>query len=318
MKTLRMGVLGTADIARTVIAASHNCHHGRITAVASRDPEKARRFAAQTGLEQHFGSYEALLHSGQVDCIYLPLPNSLHAPWALRCLEAGLPVLVEKPLTIDPADAQALLDASHRTSLAMAEGFMYRFHPLYQRLKELMAAGAIGRVCSLSGVFTFMLDDAGENPNSASLGGGALLDVGCYPIDAFRVLLGGQPLEVTCRAVMQGVDRAVMGILRYPGEVLAFFEAGIFQYERHGLAIHGTLGSLTVADPWIPGDRDVDILLRQEGQPPRTITVAGANAYTLELDDFFLAAAGLKPPRFPLEDSVANTEILNRCRQQME
>jgi predicted dehydrogenase len=180
MRKIRWGILGTASIAyRRAVPALQSTPNAEVVAVASRSLEKAQKFATERGIAQAFGSYEALLASPAVDAIYIPLPNSEHATWALRCAEAGKPVLCEKPLAPTATDAQRVVDAFAQRKLLLAEGFMYRFHPLTERVLELVKAGAIGRIVGASAAFNFALNAGGNIRHEPQLGGGALLDVGC-------------------------------------------------------------------------------------------------------------------------------------------
>ncbi|NOZ00548.1 MAG: Gfo/Idh/MocA family oxidoreductase [Deltaproteobacteria bacterium] len=203
---LRWGVLGTADISTEVIPAIQRSRAGTVTAVASRTAAKARKWADRFGIRTAFGSYDDMLASGEVDVVYVPLPNSMHAKWTIRALEAGLPVLCEKPLAATADEANQVADASRRTGLFVMEGFMYRFHPLWRRVRDLVEDGTIGELATIDAVFTFFLDDRASIVTSAELAGGALMDVGCYPVNLSRWMAGAEPGRVAAFERGSAVD----------------------------------------------------------------------------------------------------------------
>jgi predicted dehydrogenase len=308
---LRWGILGTAGIARTLIPAIRAVEGCSVRAVASRDLGRAVGFAREHDIPLSFGSYSDLLASGQVDAIYNPLPNSLHAEWTIRALEAGLPVLCEKPLALDAREARAVAEASKRTGLPAAEAFMYRFHPLYGALIQALRGGAIGEITSVAGRFTFALDDFSQLPANAALGGGSLMDVGCYPVNLMRLLLGAEPLRATAFARMRGgVDATLVGLLEFPGGVLGQLECSIESEERHGAAITGTQGAILVTRPWLPGSEGTEYLLKRAGVD-EVVHVPGAQCYCLEVEDFAQAVRTGRPTRWSLEDAVANMAVID-------
>lgn len=310
-KPYRWGILGTADISRRIIQALRAIQGCELRAVASRDPAKARAWAAEHGIPLAFGSYDALLQSGEVDFIYNPLPNSLHAEWTIKALEAGLPVLCEKPLAVDAAEARAIAGVAEKTGLHVAEGFMYRFHPQWDRALLLLRDGAIGEAVYLDSVFTFRLDDPSANPASAILAGGALRDVGCYCVNFSRLVAGAEPLRVSAFARYAAVDETLIGLLEFPGSLLAHFATGIAAYERHGAEITGTTGSLRLTRPWVPGDEPGRLVLSRENRPAEEILVPPVDSYRLEVEDFIAVATGAARPRWPLADAVANLVVLD-------
>lgn len=308
---LKWGILGTAEISETVIPALGESRGSTVTAVASRDEARAEAWAKRFGIPRAFGTYEDLLRSGTIDAVYLPLPNSLHAEWTVRSLEAGLPVLCEKPLAVNAAEARVVAEVSRQTGLPVMEGFMYRFHPLYRRLTDIIAQGTIGKVSTIDAVFTFLLDDPGSIVASPGLAGGALLDVGCYPVSAARLLTGEEPVRVSAFERRDGVDRVMTGHLDFPGGVLARFETSIASAERHRLEVAGTLASLLVEDPWVPGTGDVSIRIQQRDQEDEVVKVEGAHIWRLQFEHFAEVVRGSERPQWPLEDAVSNLCVLD-------
>jgi xylose dehydrogenase (NAD/NADP) len=307
---LRWGILGTAAIAPAVIDGIRRTTNGVVGAVASRDLARGRSWAAAYGVPQAFGSYDALVKSGVVDVVYNPLPNSLHAEWTLRSLEAGLPVLCEKPLAASAAEARLVAAASQKTGLPAAEAFMYRFHPIYDAVLARIREGAIGDVRCVQSTFTWYLDDRTQIPASAELAGGALMDVGCYPVNLARLITGAEPDSVAAFQHGGEVDDTLVGVLRFPNGVLAEIECSIEGYERARAEIVGTRGSIVLESPWHPGDEGARFIVRHDGRD-ETVVTPGANRYQLEAQDFADAVLTGRPPRWPIEDAVANMAVID-------
>lgn len=302
---VRWGVLGCASIAREAfLPAVRRGGAGSVRAVASRSESRARAFAAEMGIPRAFGSYRELLHSGEVDALYVALPNSLHAQWTIEGLQAGLGVLCEKPLALSLEEGRAMATAARTAGRPLAEAFMYRHHPWVAMLRELLAEGRIGPVRSLHGVFSFRLDDEDAIPASEALGGGALRDVGCYPVDAFRLVLGSPPLEATALEHRRGVDRLLAGVLRFPEDILGVFECALDTFERHEFRVIGTTGLVEVDRPWVSGGQPVRLTVHRENEAPVVLEVPPADAYALEARDLAVALATGTPTAFPIEDSL--------------
>jgi len=302
----RWGILGTAGIASAFARGVALGGSGRIEAVASRDLPRAEVWAEAHGVPRAFGSYQELLAARAVDAIYLPLPNSLHADWTVAALEAGYPVLCEKPLCPTLGEARRVLAAARRTGLHVAEGFMYRHHPLHARLIELVRGGAVGRLTHVAARFTFRLDDGAATPASAVLGGGALLDVGCYAVHLARAVVGAEPSWAVALARGELVDEVLAGVLEFPGGALAMVEAGIATAERHGAEICGEEASLIVESPWFPGLERGRLLRRRFGAPDEEILTPGGDCYALEAEEFAAVCRGARPARWGLADALAN------------
>jgi xylose dehydrogenase (NAD/NADP) len=227
----------------------------RFVAVASRDPVRAQRFAAELGLEASFGSYEALLASDLVDAVYVALPVSLHTTWTLRALQAGKHVLCEKPFATDPTDAARCFDAAEAAGRVVVEGFMWRHHPQTVLARRLLAEGAIGRLATIWAALSVAVGP-GDIRRSPALGGGALYDLGCYCVAAAR-LFGGHPTRVWAEPVLDDaarpdgeVDLRLAATMALPGEVLALFDVGLDLTRRDQLELVGTGGRLALPDPW--------------------------------------------------------------------
>ena len=307
---IRWGILSTANIGRAFMKGVGLSRTSCIQAVASREWTRASEWAREHGIPRAFGSYEELLQSGEVDVIYNPLPNSLHAEWTIKALEAGIPVLCEKPFASTAAEAQTMVAAAEKKGVLLAEAFMYRFHPMYDRILELIEEGAIGEVLSVCSTFCFRLTDRSNIRASAELAGGSLMDVGCYCVNLSRRIAGCEPARVTAFERRSTVDDTLVGALEFPNGILAHFKCSIESNGRRHAEIAGTEGTILVEDPWFPGESEAHLTLRQ-GKEEQRITTEGANCYLLEADDFVRAYQSQTPPRWLPSDGVANMAVVD-------
>jgi xylose dehydrogenase (NAD/NADP) len=222
-QSLRFGILGAANIARAFAVAVADSDCIKVVAVASRDLEKARTFAQEFGIERAHGSYEAMLRDPDIDAVYIPLPNTQHAEWAIRSAEAGKHILCEKPIAVTAADARAMFDAAHKHGVHLAEAYPYRSQPQTLKTRELLASGAIGRVQWIHATFGFTCTDPNNIRLDPTLGGGALLDAGSYPVSFVRMVAGERPIRVhaSARWSETGVDRTVVASIEFNGGLLA-------------------------------------------------------------------------------------------------
>lgn len=312
---IRWGILSTANIGKhRVIPAIQASANGRVTAVASRSLEKARAFADELGIPTAYGSYEELIAAPDVDAIYIPVPNSEHAAWAIRCAEAGKPTLCEKPLARNAAEAQRMVDAFAQRGVLFAEAFMYRFHPQTQRVKQLLDDGAVGDVRVVSASFTFSVREESDIRLSRPLAGGSLMDVGCYCINVMRFLLGSEPDEVHALArvgAQSGVDETFSGVLAFPGGALGHFDSSLRTQFTHTYEVRGSRGRILVDQAFVmPQDAETVIRWWHDEQYEE-IRIAPANSYTLMAEDFAGALLEGRPPRFAPQDAVANMRVID-------
>jgi len=237
-RPLRIGILGAANIARLFVNGVRASPKVSVEAVASRDPERGKAFAAQTGVPRVHATYEALLADSAIDTVYNPLPNNLHAQWTIRAAEAGKHVLCEKPLAMSAAEAKAMFDAARRNDVYVAEGYPYRAQPQTIKLHELLRAKAIGRLQLVHASFGFPLADAANIRMNPTLGGGSLMDAGSYPVSLVRMIAAERPARVHAMARMAetGVDRTVVASLEFASGLLATVSCS-FATARHRLAI---------------------------------------------------------------------------------
>jgi xylose dehydrogenase (NAD/NADP) len=240
---LRFGILGTAQIARSFVRGVSPSRRVIVNAVASRDADKARTFAKELDIGRHFGSYEALLADRDIDAVYVPLPNSLHAEWSIAAVRAGKHVLCEKPLAATAGEARAMFDAAREHGVRLVEGYPYLAQPQTLKLREMLAAGVIGDVRLIQAAFGFTLG-AGDNIRlDPRLAGGALMDVGVYPVSLARMVAGARPTRV--HAVAQwagGIDRTLAATLQFASGLLAQIDCSFDTGPHRQALIAGSKG----------------------------------------------------------------------------
>ncbi|HEU5298643.1 MAG TPA: Gfo/Idh/MocA family oxidoreductase [bacterium] len=313
---VRWGVLGVASIAvRRLIPAIARSRTGALQAVASRDLRRAEQAAAQFGIPRAYGSYEALLADREVDAVYIPLPNTLHRPWTERAVAAGKHVLCEKPLGVTAADAAPMVEAAARAGVILQEAFMYRFHPQIEHLRELLRGGALGEVRLVRAAFSFGVGGRGNIRLQAALGGGGLLDVGCYCVSVARLLLG-EPETVFASADYEGgVDVRLAGALRFPGGAMALIDCGLRSPYRQECEVVGSEGAALLLRPFQPEEEPAEVIIRRaRGRPEERIAIPGANQYVLLVDHVAALIAG-EPARYPPQDALANMGALDALGQ---
>ena len=249
MTPLRIGILGAARIARLFVEAVRPSQKIVIAAVASRDIQRAKAFASDTGIPRVHASYDALFADREIDAVYVPLPNNLHAEWSIRAARAGKHVLCEKPLAASASEARAMFDAARQHNVYLVEAYPYRAQPQTIKLRELLAAGAIGRLQLIQASFGFPLTDAANIRMNPALAGGALMDAGSYPVSLVRTVAGTLPRRVHAMSRWgdSGVDITTLATLEHPDGVLAQISC-TFASARHRHAfIAGDGGSITTA-----------------------------------------------------------------------
>ncbi len=316
MTRVRWGILSTARIGlRRVIPAIQRSESGTVVAIASRSEAKARDAAARLGIPRVHGSYEGLLADPEVDAIYISLPNSLHKEWTLRAAEAGKHVLCEKPIGLDAAEARAMAEGAARAGVLLQEAFMYRFHPQIDRLATLVRDGAIGRPWLVRAAFSFPVRSEQDIRLSKELGGGGLMDVGCYGVSISRLLLG-EPERATAAATYErGVDVRLAGLLSFPGGAAALIDCGLRAADRQFCEVVGTEGAITLPRPFQPEEQPAFVLLRR-GEEEDRIEIPGTNQYTLMIDHFGACVQNGAAPRYPAADAVANMRALDLLRRE--
>lgn len=319
MRKLRFGVLGTAKIAREkVIPPMQRAARCEVVAIASRDFATAERTAAGLGIARAHGSYEALLADPEIEAIYIPLPNHLHVPWAIRAAEAGKHVLCEKPIGLNAAEAEALLAARDRTGVKVQEAFMVRTHPQWLRAREIVGSGRLGELHAIHGHFSYHLTDPTNVRNVKDWGGGGLLDVGCYPITTARFVTGAEPRKVAAlidRDPTMGIDRVGSILLDFPA-VQAIFTWATQLVSRQTMQFMGTRGRLEVEIPFnAPVDRPCRLFVYDGTQAglavAETIELETCDQYGVMADAFAASILDGTLQPVPLEDSVSNMRVID-------
>ncbi len=308
--TMRWGILGAARINRSIVPALQAAAGHTLEAIASRDPAKAAAAAAEWHIPRAVSGYDTLLADPDIDAVYIPLPNHLHAEWAIRAAAAGKHVLCEKPLALTVADVDRIAAAAAAARVHVAEAFMYRHHAQTLAVHELVAGGAIGALRFIRGCFSFTLDRPGDVRFDPAKGGGALWDIGCYPVSYARTITGAEPEAVQASAVMgpTHVDTSVAAILQFPGNVLALVDASFVAPFRTEIEIVGSAGTIRVSRPFKPGERETVLVVR--GDEALEHLVEAPPLYVSQFEDFGRAARGVEPPVVTLADSRGNTAAL--------
>ena len=316
---LRWGILSTASIGvQKVIPAIQRAERCEVIAIASRDAARAEEVAAQLGIGRAHGSYEDLLAEAEVDAVYLPLPNHLHLDWTIAAARAGKHVLCEKPLAITAADAERMIAACEAEGVLLMEAFMYRLHPTWEAVRDLIASGRIGELREVQSWFSYFNDDPADIRNQTEAGGGALFDIGCYSVNLSRMLFGAEPVRVqgeVRRDERLGIDVSTSGILGFPNGV-ATFTCAIRSEPDQRVHVYGSGGRISIEIPFnIPPDLPTRVFLTAGGDPPvrpdtETLTFEPADEYAIQAERFAVAVLDGEPVPTPPSDAVANLRVI--------
>ena len=312
-KKLRWGVLSTANIARAAVnPAIQSSRNGTLVAVASRDRDRAHAFAAQWAIPRAYGSYEALLDDPEIDAVYIPLPNSMHLEWTVRAAERKKHVLCEKPLAMSAAECLEMKRVCDANGVKLMEAFMYRFHPRTREAVRRVAAGEIGDAGIVRSAFTFRLTRPENIRLSKELGGGSLMDVGCYCVNVSRTLLGAEPVEVQAFATWaaSGVDATMAGALRFASGAVALFDSALTLERREHYEIAGTLGSLTAEAAFLPGKGAATLVQRAAGGSETRHETPGVDQYQLMVEHFADAVLEGTPLLHAVDDAARNMAVI--------
>jgi predicted dehydrogenase len=307
---VRWGILGTANIALAkVIPAMQRSPWCEITAIASRDLAKAKRAAGELNIPHAYGSYEELLADNAVEAIYNPLPNHLHVPWTVKAAEAGKHVLCEKPIALNATEARTLIEARDRTGVRIQEAFMVRTHPQWLETRRLIHTGRIGSLRSIARFFSYFNSDPGNIRNHLDFGGGALMDIGCYPITISRWINNAEPQRVLGlieRDPVSGTDTLTTAVLEFAeGHSTFTCSTRLAPYQR--MIFHGTEGRIEVLIPFnAPNDRPTQILLNDE-----LIEFPVCDQYEIQGSLFSQALRENREQPIPLEDAIRNMIVID-------
>ncbi|HJY26661.1 MAG TPA: Gfo/Idh/MocA family oxidoreductase, partial [Pyrinomonadaceae bacterium] len=307
---VRWGVLGTAKIALTkVIPAMQQSEWSEIVAIASRDFAKADESAERLQIPKAYGTYEELLADDSIEAVYIPLPNHLHAPWTIKAAEAGKHVLCEKPIALNVAEARTLISVRDRTGVRIQEAFMVRTHPQWRETRRLIHSGEIGSLRSITGFFSYFNPDPTNIRNQLELGGGALMDIGCYPITISRFMYETEPRRVLGlieRDAENGTDTLTTAVLDFPNGHSTFTcSTRLAPYQR--MIFHGTEGRIEVLIPFnAPHDHPTEIMLNDE-----TIEFPICDQYEIQGTLFSRAIRENREQEIPLEDAINNMNVID-------
>jgi predicted dehydrogenase len=319
MSKLRIGVLSTADIAiKKVIPGMRRAARVEVAAIASRDGDQARAVADRLDIPRAHGSYEALLADPDIDAVYIPLPNHLHAEWTIAAARSGKHVLCEKPLALTATDAERMAGACDAAGVRLMEAFMYRHHPSWVAVRDLVESGRIGRLAAVRSWFSYYNDDPVNIRNIKEYGGGALYDIGCYNVNLSRLLFGGEPTRIRAsieRDTATGVDVLTSAILDFD-EGSATFTCGTRIETDQRVDVYGTTGRISIGIPFnIPPDRPTQVFVTAGGDPPvapatEVIEFPTADPYGVQADVFAAAVLDGTPLPFEADDAVANLRVI--------
>jgi predicted dehydrogenase len=311
--TLRWGVISTANIGRKrvnpAIQASTN---GALIAVASRDASRAKAFAEEGGISRFYGSYEELLADPEIDAVFNHLPNSLHKEWTIRAAESGKHILCEKPMAVSPEECEEMAAAAAANGVKLMEAFMYRFHPRVAQVRELLDSGLIGELKQIRSTFTFKLDRPKDIRWDRDLGGGALMDVGCYCVNVSRLFFGKEPVEVRAMANWgdSGVDEQLAGSMLFDDGNLAHFDCGLTQDLTQVYHLHGTEGHLRIPDAFVPQSEDVVIEHFNADHELTMLQATSGEQYQAMVEHFASCVLNDEDVLFPPGDATLNMKVI--------
>ncbi len=311
MTKIRWGLLSTANINKALIPAIRASARGELVAVASRDHTKAEAYAQEWAIPQAFGSYEEMLQSGAVDAVYIGLPNHLHAEWSIKAMQAGLHVLCEKPFATSLAEVDAMIAASQKTGMMLAEAFMYRHHPQTKIAGEIVRAGKLGEITLLRGTFDFFLPETQRQPENINVrlvpewGGGCQWDVGVYPMSFAQFIFGGPPEWVfgAQKIGASGVDEVFAGQMGYANGRLAQISSSFATPFHTFIEIIGTQGRLHLSKPFVGLDEGRKLTFTPKDGPDEEIVVPEKALYLGEVEDLHAAILDGVPSYLTLEET---------------
>ena len=326
-RILQWGILGCARIAATaLIPGIQGSSNGAVLAVASRNLEKAEEYAREFGVSRAYGAYEELLDDPEIQAVCVPLPNSLHREWSVKAAEKGKHVLCEKPIACSAAEAQEVSEACRANGVLLMEAFAQRFHPQYRKAEELIRAGRIGRILRITAAMSrsgYPADDIRMNPE---MGGGALMDLGCYCISTARYLVGSEPESViaTQEIGRTGVDERTTGTLYFPGGEICQFDTNLYMEEKHfeqGCTVYGEKGSIYIPQAFSQVEllrfgrmTETSLFITDYligGGQTETITIEAVHQYRLEQEFFADRVLTGQPVESPGEDGVAGMRVID-------
>lgn len=318
MKILNWGILSTARINQALISPLRISKRNELIGIASRSMDRATIYAHENMIPRSYGTYEDLLSDPDIDVVYIPLPNHLHAEWAIKSAEAGKHILCEKPLGISTHEVDSMIDAARNNNVILTEAFMYRHHSQTKIVNALIKDGAIGDLQVIRGSFTFSLERVGDIRLNSEMGGGSIWDVGCYPISYAIMLAGSKVKEVFGWQVnsQTNVDIIFTGQIRFENGIIAQFDSGFKSPVRTNMEIIGRRGSIVVPRPFNP-KHDEKIIINK-GDRSNIIHIPGEPLYLGEIEDIASAVMEENDPLINLSDSRENIKTIAALIQSAE
>ena len=319
-QSVRWGVLSAAKIAREqVIPALQRGAFSTVDAIASRDIARARKAAQDLSIPRSYGSYEELLADPDIDAVYIPLPNHLHAPLTIQALEAGKHVLCEKPIALNAAEARAVEEAQARTGRLVAEAFMVRYHPQWRRARDIVELGRLGEVRAIQTIFAYNNVDPHNIRNDPAIGGGGLYDIGCYAIATARFIFGADPERVVGlfdRDPVMGTDRVTSALAAFPGGRQLAFTCATQLAPHQRLQINGTKGRLEIQVPFNPKREHPTRIVFDDGRDhhgggAEIEEFAAVDQYVLQGEAFSRAILEGQALEFPIGDAIMNMRVID-------
>jgi predicted dehydrogenase len=325
MSKVRWGILSTADIGMSkVTPAIQRAQNCEVVAIASRNATTSAEAAAKLGIPTSYGSYEELLAASDIDAVYIPLPNNLHAEWVSKAAAAGKDILCEKPLAMSSIEAASMVQECQNAGVRLQEAFMYRHHPTWVEAVRIVRSGGIGKLQAVQSWFSYFNDDATNIRNRVENGGGAMMDIGCYNIHVARLLFGEEPTRVESvvkRDADMGIDVVSSAVLEFPGGGQSSFTCSTRGEDYQRVHIVGTAGRIEIEIPFnVPPDIETRILVTAGGEPPvapatKAVEFDPANQYTIQAELFAAAVLDGTPVPVPPADAVANMKVLEAVLQ---
>ena len=307
---VRWGIISAANIGvRAVAPAIQSSANGKLVAVGSRDAQHAAELYAFAPSVRIYDSYQAIIDDPAIEAVYIPLPNSLHAEWSIKALQAGKHVLCEKPLAVTREEGEEMVDVAHAHDVLLMEAFMYRFHPQIAWVLEQVRAGSIGPVRLVRASFSYDVRSQPQNIRlNAELAGGALMDAGCYAVNMLRVLYGHVPRSVVARSQVTGptsVDLATHAVLDYGDGCFGMLDASLCLPPRQGMEIVGESGIITIPVPFTPGNYDMTVFVTKNGKLTEQ-QFSGVDQYKLEVEHFAQCIRSKQDPALSLSETLEN------------
>ena len=313
---IKWGILGAATIAvENVIPAMLNSQYCEVFGIASRSQDKAKKVANRFQIPNYYKAYQELLDDEKIEAVYIPLPNHLHVDWAIKALQAGKHVLVEKPIALSSSEAIKLMNESKKyPELSIQEAFMYKHHPQWIETKALIDKGTIGVLKTIQASFSFFDDDPHSIVNQKEFGGGSLMDIGCYPISVARYLFNAEPRSVCSKIDFHTkfeIDVYASGLLEFENGTCNFF-SGIQMMEGQNVKLFGTKGSIEIEIPFNPSNEIPARIWFTNDEGKHEIKFEICNQYTLQADNFALSVLEDKDISSNLKDAINNMIIIEK------